>query len=129
MILVVLMVAGMLPVEQMATVVATDFIPAGTIIYFQPSDTWKKDGAIFGFVSTANKKNSEVVVMSKVDGAEEDIYKGALTAEASNIQFLRLNPAEDPNYTYVQSDNKIEGNGLWNYTTSWPELESSKKCM
>lgn len=110
MILVVLMVAGMLPVEQMATVVATDFIPAGTIIYFQPSATWKQADAMFGFVSTANNTNQTMVVMEEIEGT--GIYKGALKAQATNIQFSRLDPQNTSN--------------AWNTQNSWPALESGK---
>lgn len=110
MILVVLMVAGMLPVQQMATVAAVDFIPAGTTIYFQPSDTWKSANAKFGFVSSANNTNQTMVVMEEIEGT--GIYKGVLKAQASNIDFKRLDPSNT--------------NSVWNEQNVWPALESGK---
>lgn len=113
-ILTILMVVSVIPVQQVQPVKAAagDTIPAGTTIYLRPNaaTTWIKDNAVMAFKTSANNKQSEIVVMTKMyDGLT---WYGTTTAAATNIDFLRLNP----NYT----------NQVWNEAGTWPGLESGK---
>lgn len=113
-ILTILMVVSVIPVQQVQPVKAAagDTIPAGTTIYLRPNaaTTWIKDNAVMAFKTSANNKQSEIVVMTKMDDGLT--WYGTTTAAATNIDFLRLNP----NYT----------NQVWNEAGTWPGLESGK---
>ena len=112
-ILTILMVVSMIPVQQVQPVKAAagDTIPAGTTIYLRPNaaTTWIKDNAVMAFKTSANNKQSEIVVMTKMD--DDLTWSGETTAEATNIDFLRL----DPNDKHV-----------WNEAGTWPGLERGK---
>lgn len=112
-ILTILMVVSVIPVQQVQPVKATagDTIPAGTTIYLRPNaaTTWIKDNAVMAFKTSANNKQSEIVVMTKMD--DDLTWSGETTAEATNIDFLRL----DPNDKHV-----------WNEAGTWPGLERGK---
>lgn len=112
-ILTILMVVSVIPVQQVQPVKAAagDTIPAGTTIYLRPNDatTWISDGAVMAFKTSANDKQSEIVIMKKMDDGLT--WSGETTAEATNIDFLRL----DPNDKHV-----------WNEAGTWPGLESGK---
>ena len=112
-ILTILMVVSVIPVQQVQPVKAAagDTIPAGTTIYLRPNaaTTWIKDNAVMAFKTSANNKQSEIVVMTKMD--DDLTWSGETTAEATNIDFLRL----DPNDKHV-----------WNEAGTWPGLESGK---
>lgn len=113
-ILTILMVVSVIPVQQVQPVKAAagDTIPAGTTIYLRPNaaTTWIKDNAVMAFKTSANNKQSEIVVMTKMDDGLT--WYGTTTAAATNIDFLRLNP----NNT----------NQVWNEAGTWPGLESGK---
>lgn len=113
-ILTILMVVSVIPVQQVQPVKAAagDTIPAGTTIYLRPNaaTTWIKDNAVMAFKTSANNKQSEIVVMTKMDDGLT--WYGTTTAAATNIDFLRLNP----------NDN----NQVWNEAGTWPGLESGK---
>ena len=112
-ILTILMVVSVIPVQQVQPVKAAagDTIPAGTTIYLRPNaaTTWIKDNAVMVFKTSANNKQSEIVVMTKMD--DDLTWSGETTAEATNIDFLRL----DPNDKHV-----------WNEAGTWPGLERGK---
>lgn len=112
-ILTILMVVSVIPVQQVQPVKAAagDMIPAGTTIYLRPNaaTTWISDGAVMAFKTSADNKQSEIVVMTRMDDGLT--WSGETTAEATNIDFLRL----DPNDKHV-----------WNEAGTWPGLESGK---
>lgn len=113
-ILTILMVVSVIPVQQVQPVKAAagDTIPAGTTIYLRPNaaTTWIKDNAFMAFKTSANNKQSEIVVMTKMDDGLT--WYGTTTAAATNIDFLRLNPNDT--------------NQVWNEAGTWPGLESGK---
>lgn len=113
-ILIILMVVSVIPVQQVQPVKAAagDTIPAGTTIYLRPNaaTTWIKDNAVMAFKTSANNKQSEIVVMTKMDDGLT--WYGTTTAAATNIDFLRLNPNDT--------------NQVWNEAGTWPGLESGK---
>ena len=113
-ILTILMVVSVIPVQQVQPVKAAagDKIPAGTTIYLRPNaaTTWISDGAVMAFKTSANDKQSGIVIMKRMDDGLT--WSGETTAEATNIDFLRLNP----NNT----------NQVWNEAGTWPGLESGK---
>lgn len=113
-ILTILMVVSVIPVQQVQPVKAAagDTIPAGTTIYLRPNaaTTWIKDNAVMAFKTSANNKQSEIVVMTKMDDGLT--WYGTTTAAATNIDFLRLNPNDT--------------NQVWNEASTWPGLESGK---
>lgn len=113
-ILTILMVVSVIPVQQVQPVKAAagDTIPAGTTIYLRPNaaTTWIKDNAVMAFKTSANNKQSEIVVMTKMDDGLT--WYGTTTAAATNIDFLRLNPNDT--------------NQVWNEAGKWPGLESGK---
>lgn len=113
-ILTILMVVGMIPVQQVQPVKAAE-ITKDTCIYLDVSKNtnWTLQGAVFGFVSTKDNKDSAQVLMENISGT--NIWKGQLKADATNIQFLRLNPK-----------NKSE---VWNKTKGWPALEAGKNMF
>lgn len=112
-ILTILMVVSVIPVQQAQPVKAAagDTIQAGTTIYLRPNaaTTWIKDNAVMAFKTSADNKQSEIVVMTKMDDGLT--WSGETTAEATNIDFLRL----DPNDKHV-----------WNEASTWPGLERGK---
>lgn len=112
-ILTILMVVSVIPVQQAQPVKAAagDMIPAGTTIYLRPNaaTTWISDGAVMAFKTSADNKQSEIVVMKNMDDGLT--WYGTTTAEATNIDFLRL----DPNDKHV-----------WNEAGTWPGLERGK---
>lgn len=112
-ILTILMVVSVIPVQQVQPVKAAagDTIPAGTTIYLRPNaaTTWISDGAVMAFKTSANDKQSEIVIMKKMDDGLT--WSGETTAGATNIDFLRL----DPNDKHV-----------WNEAGTWPGLQSGK---
>lgn len=112
-ILTILMVVSVIPVQQVQPVKAAagDTIPAGTTIYLRPNaaTTWISDGAVMAFKTSANNKQSEIVVMTKKD--DDLTWYGTTTAAATNIDFLRL----DPNDKHV-----------WNEAGTWPGLQREK---
>ena len=112
-ILTILMVVSVIPVQQAQPVKAAagDTIQAGTTIYLRPNaaTTWIKDNAVMAFKTSADNKQSEIVVMTKMDDGLT--WSGKTTAEATNIDFLRL----DPNDKHV-----------WNEAGTWPGLERGK---
>lgn len=113
-ILTILMVVSVIPVQQVQPVKAAagDTIPAGTTIYLRPNaaTTWIKDNAVMAFKTSANNKQSEIVVMTKMDDCLT--WYGTTTAAATNIDFLRLNPNDT--------------NQVWNEAGTWPGLQSGK---
>ena len=113
-ILTILMVVSVIPVQQVQPVKAAagDTIPAGTTIYLRPNaaTTWISDGAVMAFKTSANDKQSEIVIMKKMDDGLT--WSGETTAGATNIDFLRLNPNDT--------------NQVWNEAGTWPGLESGK---
>lgn len=113
-ILTILMVVSVIPVQQVQPVKAAagDTIPAGTTIYLRPNaaTTWIKDNAVMAFKTSANNKQSEIVVMTNMDDGLT--WYGTTTAAATNIDFLRLNPNDT--------------NQVWNEAGTWPGLESGK---
>lgn len=113
-ILTILMVVSVIPVQQAQPVKAAagDMIPAGTTIYLRPNaaTTWISDGAVMAFKTSANNKQSEIVVMTNMDDGLT--WYGTTTADATNIDFLRLNPNDT--------------NKVWNEAGTWPGLESGK---
>ena len=113
-ILTILMVVSVIPVQQVQPVKAAagDTIPVGTTIYLRPNaaTTWIKDNAVMAFKTSANNKQSEIVVMTKMDDGLT--WYGTTTAAATNIDFLRLNPNDT--------------NQVWNEAGTWPGLESGK---
>lgn len=113
-ILTILMVVSVIPVQQVQPVKAAagDTIPAGTTIYLRPNaaTTWIKDNAVMAFKTSANNKQSEIVVMTKMDDGLT--WYGTTTAAATNIDFLRLNPNDT--------------NQVWNEAGTWPGLERGK---
>lgn len=113
-ILTILMVVSVIPVQQVQPVKAAagDTIPAGTTIYLRPNaaTTWIKDNAVMAFKTSANNKQSEIVVMTKMDDCLT--WYGTTTAATTNIDFLRLNPNDT--------------NQVWNEAGTWPGLESGK---
>lgn len=112
-ILTILMVVSVIPVQQVQPVKAAagDMIPAGTTIYLRPNaaTTWISDGAVMAFKTSADNKQSEIVVMTRMDDGLT--WSGETTAEATNIDFLRL----DPNDKHV-----------WNEAGTWLGLERGK---
>lgn len=112
-ILTILMVVSVIPVQQVQPVKAAagDTIPAGTTIYLRPNaaTTWISDGAVMAFKTSANNKQSEIVVMTKKD--DDLTWYGTTTAAATNIDFLHL----DPNDKHV-----------WNEAGTWPGLQRGK---
>lgn len=112
-ILIILMVVSVIPVQQVQPVKAAagDTIPAGTTIYLRPNaaTTWIKDNAVMAFKTSANDKQSDIVIMKEMDDGLT--WSGETTAEATNIDFLRL----DPNDKHV-----------WNEAGTWPGLERGK---
>ena len=112
-ILTILMVVSVIPVQQVQPVKAAagDTIPAGTTIYLRPNaaTTWISDGAVMAFKTSANNKQSEIVVMTEMDDGLT--WYGMTTADATNIDFLRLDPSD-----------RYE----WNEAGRWPGLESGK---
>lgn len=112
--LTILMVVSVIPVQQVQPVKAAagDTLPSGTIIYLRPNaaTTWIKDNAVMAFKTSADNKQSEIVVMTKMDDGLT--WYGTTTADATNIDFLRLNP----------NDN----NQVWNEADTWPGLERGK---
>lgn len=113
-ILTILMVVSVIPVQQVQPVKAAvgDTIPAGTTIYLRPNaaTTWIKDNAVMAFKTSADNKQSEIVVMTKMDDGLT--WYGTTTADATNIDFLRLNPNDT--------------NQVWNEAGTWPGLKSGK---
>ena len=113
-ILTILMVVSVIPVQQVQPVKAAagDTIPAGTTIYLRPNaaTTWISDGAVMAFKTSANNKQSEIVVMTEMDDGLT--WYGTTIADATNIDFLRLNPNDT--------------NQVWNEAGTWPGLESGK---
>lgn len=113
-ILTILMVVSVIPVQQVQPVKAAagDTIPAGTTIYLRPNaaTTWIKDNAVMAFKTSANNRQSEIVVMTKMDDGLT--WYGTTTAAATNIDFLRLNPNDT--------------NKVWDEAGTWPGLESGK---
>lgn len=113
-ILTILMVVSVIPVQQAQPVKAAagDMIPAGTTIYLRPNaaTTWISDGAVMAFKTSADNKQSEIVVMTNMDDGLT--WYGTTTADATNIDFLRLNPNDT--------------NTVWNEAGTWPGLESGK---
>ena len=109
-VLAVVMVIGLVPLSRPVTVKALDFIPAGTTIYFDPSDslTWSQAG-IYGFVSSANNTKADLVIMEQVEGT--NLYQGQLKAQATNINFKRIDP---------------DTGKIWNSQSTWPALENGK---
>lgn len=112
-ILTILMVVSVIPVQQAQPVKAAagDTIQAGTTIYLRPNaaTTWIKDNAVMAFKTSADNKQSEIVVMTKMDDGLT--WSGETTAEATNIDFLRLDP----------NDKRV-----WNEAGTWPGLERGK---
>lgn len=112
-ILTILMVVSVIPVQQVQPVKAAagDTIPAGTTIYLRPNaaTTWISDGAVMAFKTSANNKQSEIVVMTEMDDGLT--WSGETTADATNIDFLRLDPSDRHE---------------WNEAGRWPGLESGK---
>lgn len=112
-ILTILMVVSVIPVQQVQPVKAAagDMIPAGTTIYLRPNaaTTWISDGAVMAFKTSADNKQSEIVVMTEMDDGLT--WYGKTIAEATNIDFLRLNP---------------KNKDVWNEAGTWPGLESGK---
>lgn len=112
-ILTILMVVSVIPVQQVQPVkaAARDMIPAGTTIYLRPNaaTTWISDGAVMAFKTSADNKQSEIVVMTEMDDGLT--WYGKTIAEATNIDFLRLNP---------------KNKDVWNEAGTWPGLESGK---
>lgn len=112
-ILTILMVVSVIPVQQVQPVKAAagDTIPAGTTIYLRPNaaTTWISDGAVMAFKTSANNKQSGIVVMTEMDDGLT--WYGTTTADATNIDFLRLDPSE---------------RHVWNEAGRWPGLESGK---
>lgn len=112
-ILTILMVVSVIPVQQVQPVKAAagDTIPAGTTIYLRPNaaTTWISDGAVMAFKTSANNKQSEIVVMTEMDDGLT--WYGTTTAVATNIDFLRLDPSD---------------RHVWNEAGRWPGLESGK---
>ena len=112
-ILTILMVVSVIPVQQVQPVKAAagDTIPAGTTIYLRPNaaTTWISDGAVMAFKTSANNKQSEIVVMTEMDDGLT--WYGTTTADATNIDFLRLDPSD---------------RHVWNEAGRWPGLESGK---
>lgn len=112
-ILTILMVVSVIPVQQVQPVKAAagDMIPAGTTIYLRPNaaTTWVSDGAVMAFKTSANNKQSGIVVMTEMDDGLT--WYGKTIAEATNIDFLRLNP---------------KNKDVWNEAGTWPGLESGK---
>ena len=108
------MVVSVIPVQQAQPVKAAagDMIPAGTTIYLRPNaaTTWISDGAVMAFKTSADNKQSEIVVMTKMDDGLT--WYGTTTAAATNIDFIRLNPNDT--------------NQVWNEAGTWPGLESGK---
>lgn len=108
------MVVSVIPVQQVQPVKAAagDMIPAGTTIYLRPNaaTTWISDGAVMAFKTSADNKQSEIVVMTNMDDGLT--WYGTTTADATNIDFLRLNPNDT--------------NTVWNEAGTWPGLESGK---
>lgn len=113
-ILTILMVVSVIPVQQVQPVKAAagDMIPAGTTIYLRPNaaTTWISDGAVMAFKTSADNKQSEIVVMTNMDDGLT--WYGTTTADATNIDFLRLNPNDT--------------NTVWNEAGTWPGLERGK---
>ena len=113
-ILTILMVVSVIPVQQAQPVKAAagDMIPAGTTIYLRPNaaTTWISDGAVMAFKTSADNKQSEIVVMTNMDDGLT--WYGTTTVDATNIDFLRLNPNDT--------------NKVWNEAGTWPGLESGK---
>lgn len=107
------MVVSVIPVQQVQPVKAAagDTIPAGTTIYLCPNaaTTWISDGAVMAFKTSANNKQSEIVVMTEMDDGLT--WYGTTTADATNIDFLRLDPSD---------------RHVWNEAGRWPGLESGK---
>ena len=107
------MVVSVIPVQQVQPVKAAagDMIPAGTTIYLRPNaaTTWISDGAVMAFKTSANNKQSGIVVMTEMDDGLT--WYGKTIAEATNIDFLRLNP---------------KNKDVWNEAGTWPGLESGK---
>lgn len=107
------MVVSVIPVQQVQPVKAAagDTIPAGTTIYLRPNaaTTWISDGAVMAFKTSANNKQSEIVVMTEMDDGLT--WYGTTTADATNIDFLRLDPSDRHE---------------WNEAGRWPGLESGK---
>ena len=112
-ILTILMVVSVIPVQQVQPVKAAagDMIPAGTTIYLRPNaaTTWISDGAVMAFKTSANNKQSGIVVMTEMDDGLT--WYGKTIAEATNIDFLRLNP---------------KNKDVWNEAGTWPGLENGK---
>ena len=112
-ILTILMVVSVIPVQQVQPVKAAagDTIPARTTIYLRPNaaTTWISDGAVMAFKTSANNKQSEIVVMTEMDDGLT--WYGRTTADATNIDFLRLDPSD---------------RHVWNEAGRWPGLESGK---
>lgn len=113
-ILTILMVVSVIPVQQVQPVKAAagDTIQEGTTIYLRPNaaTTWIKDNAVMAFKTSADNKQSEIVVMTKMDDGLT--WYGTTTADATNIDFLRLNPNDT--------------NQVWNEADTWPGLERGK---
>lgn len=113
-ILTILMVVSVIPVQQVQPVKAAagDTIQEGTTIYLRPNaaTTWIKDNAVMAFKTSADNKQSEIVVMTKMDDGLT--WYGTTTADATNIDFLRLNPNDT--------------NQVWNEAGTWPGLQSGK---
>lgn len=112
-ILTILMVVSVIPVQQVQPVKAAagDMIPAGTTIYLRPNaaTTWISDGAVMAFKTSADNKQSEIVVMTEMDDGLT--WYGKTIAEATNIDFLRLNP---------------KNKDVWNEAGTWPGLRKWK---
>lgn len=112
-ILTILMVVSVIPVQQVQPVKAAagDTLPSGTIIYLRPNAAtrWISDGAVMAFKTSENNQKSEIVIMTRMDDGRT--WYGETTAEATNIDFLRL----DPN-----------GKRVWNEADTWPGLERGK---
>ena len=113
-ILTILMVVSVIPVQQVQPVKAAagDTIQEGTTIYLRPNaaTTWIKDNAVMAFKTSADNKQSKIVVMTKMDDGLT--WYGTTTADATNIDFLRLNPNDT--------------NQVWNEAGTWPGLQSGK---
>lgn len=107
------MVVSVIPVQQVQPVKAAagDTLPSGTIIYLRPNAAtrWISDGAVMAFKTSENNQKSEIVIMTRMDDGRT--WYGETTAEATNIDFLRL----DPN-----------GKHVWNEADTWPGLERGK---
>lgn len=113
-ILTILMVVSVIPVQQVQPVKAA-MLTKDTPIYLDVSkggtNGWMTAKAVFGFMSSKGGKNSKQVLMEKIS---DTIWKGQLQEDATNIQFLRLDPENTDN--------------VWN-RSAWSELVDGKNMF